>query len=482
MTDITKESNYQDVADLRAENAKLRAEVDFANERAGKAEHELALLRESYEKLKGMLLRRQERDNDLDKAQIEDLHAARNHWDTQVTFQGAAKDGSAMRAVIEASEKLIALLERNYAIVLRANERVVAERDSKTHSAACVFCDWKGPNRSDWNEANADVATHDCERHPYRLERDKLRAELAALRQQAEAAAPSDAEIEAWRSKWATRASVGFEMGEDYELISEAVALMRRAKSAPAQPERIHVHKVTQTGEHFCETQCEERKKLQAFKDYVHQRLDDAGVPPNPSPPKHALHGCRIGDRLDWVLAAEPPAPSAAAGVAVPEDVRKAAEHLHAARNLYAGTHDGNDLVTITEFILSLPTAAWASQPEPGIRWRGINRPGVDGGLIVERDDGARLRWVGVDGVDNTDGNRMPLSITLELKRGDVVLNTETYRPTASQPEPAAQGDAELQALLDDARQCIKTWDRGRTGVFALLGVVEALARKAGCK
>ena len=45
-----------------------------------------------------------------------------------------------------------------------------------------------------------------------------------------------------------------------------------------------------------------ERDKLQAFKDFVHRRLDTAGVPANPEPPKHALEGCRIGDRLDWIV------------------------------------------------------------------------------------------------------------------------------------------------------------------------------------
>jgi hypothetical protein len=45
--------------------------------------------------------------------------------------------------------------------------------------------------------------------------------------------------------------------------------------------------------------------KLLAFKAYVHQRLDEAGVPVNP-PGKHADKGCRIGQRLDLVLSKEP--------------------------------------------------------------------------------------------------------------------------------------------------------------------------------
>lgn len=45
----------------------------------------------------------------------------------------------------------------------------------------------------------------------------------------------------------------------------------------------------------------EKVEKLQAFKDYVHKRLDDAGVEKEPKG-EHSQHGCRIGDRLDIVL------------------------------------------------------------------------------------------------------------------------------------------------------------------------------------
>jgi hypothetical protein len=44
-----------------------------------------------------------------------------------------------------------------------------------------------------------------------------------------------------------------------------------------------------------------ERDKLQAFKDYVHKRLDDQDVPHHPPGP-HGAEGCRIGDRLDWLI------------------------------------------------------------------------------------------------------------------------------------------------------------------------------------
>lgn len=41
--------------------------------------------------------------------------------------------------------------------------------------------------------------------------------------------------------------------------------------------------------------------KLGAFKEYVHRRLDQAGVPIDPGGP-HTEAGCRVGDRLDIVL------------------------------------------------------------------------------------------------------------------------------------------------------------------------------------
>lgn len=46
-----------------------------------------------------------------------------------------------------------------------------------------------------------------------------------------------------------------------------------------------------------------EAEELRAFKTYVHDRLDVAGIPTHPNGP-HSAAGCRIGDRLDIALAA----------------------------------------------------------------------------------------------------------------------------------------------------------------------------------
>jgi hypothetical protein len=41
---------------------------------------------------------------------------------------------------------------------------------------------------------------------------------------------------------------------------------------------------------------------LQAFKDWCHSYLDAHGVPHHP-PGSHGTEGCRIGDRMDWLVA-----------------------------------------------------------------------------------------------------------------------------------------------------------------------------------
>lgn len=50
------------------------------------------------------------------------------------------------------------------------------------------------------------------------------------------------------------------------------------------------------------QNQSREIESLAKFKAYVHRRLDEAGVPVDPESP-HKAYGCRIGGRLDIVLA-----------------------------------------------------------------------------------------------------------------------------------------------------------------------------------
>lgn len=43
-------------------------------------------------------------------------------------------------------------------------------------------------------------------------------------------------------------------------------------------------------------------EKASAFKRWVHEYLDAHGVPHHP-PGTHGAAGCRIGDRMDWLMA-----------------------------------------------------------------------------------------------------------------------------------------------------------------------------------
>ncbi len=45
----------------------------------------------------------------------------------------------------------------------------------------------------------------------------------------------------------------------------------------------------------------EELAKLQAFKNWTHDYLDKHGVPHHPAG-THGAAGCRIGDRMDWLM------------------------------------------------------------------------------------------------------------------------------------------------------------------------------------
>ncbi len=44
-------------------------------------------------------------------------------------------------------------------------------------------------------------------------------------------------------------------------------------------------------------------KKLQVFKEFVHDKLTEYGIPQDPYPAATAEHGCRISGRLAWFKA-----------------------------------------------------------------------------------------------------------------------------------------------------------------------------------
>ncbi len=77
--------------------------------------------------------------------------------------------------------------------------------------------------------------------------------------------------------------------------------------SAPLEPEYRAVETFPRppSNEQTLLTELGEAKarclKLQAFKDWVHAYLDTHGVPHHPPGP-HGAEGCRIGDRMDWLM------------------------------------------------------------------------------------------------------------------------------------------------------------------------------------
>jgi hypothetical protein len=89
---------------------------------------------------------------------------------------------------------------------------------------------------------------------------------------------------------------------------AEAEAALNEAEAAPVSAERIAeiVRKATDPAERITNSEqaqlAAQAKKLQAFKDWVHGYLDAHGVPHHPPGP-HGAEGCRIGDRMDWLMA-----------------------------------------------------------------------------------------------------------------------------------------------------------------------------------
>ncbi len=77
--------------------------------------------------------------------------------------------------------------------------------------------------------------------------------------------------------------------------------LAEKLAAAEAESERLKQLALHWAG--VAEAATKERDALAAFKAYVHQRLDAAGVPVDP-PSTHREAGCRIGGRLDVVLGA----------------------------------------------------------------------------------------------------------------------------------------------------------------------------------
>lgn len=97
--------------------------------------------------------------------------------------------------------------------------------------------------------------------------------------------------------------------------------------------------------------------KLQAFKDYVHQRLDEAGIPKEPNG-EHSKAGCRVGDRLDIALLPQPDRAKADEDDRLATMLRRFGER--------SGDECGKEFITAGELIRTLSARAEAAEVRAG--------------------------------------------------------------------------------------------------------------------
>lgn len=151
---------------------------------------------------------------------------------------------------------LVLMLQRTW--LLSELDRVTAEREEWRHKALA---------------ASEHPAVHACIR-----ERDAALAELREARREADALEDVNMNIAAQRD-------------------AALAELARRDVSSAMSPDVLAAQR---------DAALAQVEKLEAFKAYVHKRLDDAGIPADPPSP-HRESGCRIGGRLDIALAATEP-------------------------------------------------------------------------------------------------------------------------------------------------------------------------------
>jgi hypothetical protein len=111
-----------------------------------------------------------------------------------------------------------------------------------------------------------------------------------------------------------------------------------------------------------------ERDKLQAFKDWCHAYLDAVGVPHHP-PGTHGAAGCRIGDRMDWLmdwLTAKLAAAEADRDALAAAATRLAAQVEESAGRLSAVQQERDGLRRLLGLVYGLYQSGWPCY-EPGL-------------------------------------------------------------------------------------------------------------------
>lgn len=89
------------------------------------------------------------------------------------------------------------------------------------------------------------------------------------------------------------------------EILNDVLGI--EIKDGPESNIMCEASEIYEVAERYAQSELSEAnkevQKLQAFKNYVHKRLDDAGIEKDPES-AHKEAGCRIGGRLDIVLEA----------------------------------------------------------------------------------------------------------------------------------------------------------------------------------
>lgn len=177
------------------------------------------------------------------------------------------------------TEEVPALIARLRSERDTARVALDAEREAHEKSALCAAT----------AIAERDTARAELAEAKKKLERDRIRfeAELAEVKKV-------------------------LALAEEREEDPAVTALNVRAQKAEAELTEVRrerddckavVAELQQTVHEHCDDWQTRAEKAEAFKAYVHKRLDDAGVPHDPEPEQTAATGCRIEGRLDAVLA-----------------------------------------------------------------------------------------------------------------------------------------------------------------------------------
>lgn len=207
--------------------------------------------------------------------------------------------------------------------------------------------------------------------------------------------------------------------------------------------------------------------ELERFKTYVHQRLDEAGIPTHPDGP-HSKEGCRVGDRLDILIQSEAQADREADSIAeANSDLRERVAELEAQLE---GALNKSDESRIHAFwdrkLVAAQSRAEAAEKE---------REDVVQALASSRE---QIEAVTVDRrriIDATEARERALRETLETVRGRLsdVLGAQHVLKYALRfirrwkADPNFNPDAEIE----HAEKAIEEWHRK---VVAVLDVARA--------